>query len=73
MLSPSGQNKIEKKLRNIYHSLYSKIEIEQYSKEITQIIKKFNKKNKKKNKLISEKTSIIICYGDSVFDSKQKY
>jgi len=73
MLSPSGQNKIEKKLRNIYHSLHSKIEIEQYSKEITQIIKKFNKKNKKKNKLISEKTSIIICYGDSVFDSKQKY
>ena len=73
MLSPSGQNKIEKKLRNIYHSLHSKIEIDQYSKEITQIIKKFNKKNKKKNKLISEKTSIIICYGDSVFDSKQKY
>ena len=73
MLSPSGQNKIEKKLRNIYHSLHSKIEIDQYSKEITQIIKKFNKKNKKKNKLISEKTSIIICYGDSVFNSKQKY
>jgi len=73
MLSPYGQNKIEKKLRNIYYSLHSKIEIDQYSKEITQIIKKFNKKNKKKNKLISEKTSIIICYGDSVFNSKQKY
>ena len=73
MLSPSGQNKIEKKLRNIYHSLHSKIEIDQYSKEITQIIKKFNKKNKKKNKLITEKTSIVICYGDSVFNSKQKY
>ena len=73
MLSQSGQNKIDKKLRNIYNSLHSKIEIDQYSKEITQIIKKFNRKNKKKNKLISEKTSIIICYGDSVFNSKQKY
>ena len=73
MLSPPGQKKIETKLRNIYHSLYSKIEIDQYSKEIIQIIKKFNKKNKKKNKLISEKTSIVICYGDSVFNSKQKY
>ena len=73
MLPPSGQKKIETKLRNIYSLLFSKIEINKYSKEITQIIKKFNKKNKKKNKLISEKTSIVICYGDSVFNSKQKY
>ena len=73
MLSTSGQKKIETKLRNIYRSLYSKIEIEIYSKEITQIIKKFNEKNKKKNKLLSEKTSIVICYGDSVFNSNQKY
>ena len=73
MLSPAGQKKIETKLRNNYQFLYSKIEIDQYSEEITQIIKKFNKKNKKKDKLISEKTSIVICYGDSVFNSKQKY
>ncbi len=73
MLSTSGQKKIETKLRNIYRSLYSKIEIEIYSKEISQIIKKFNEKNKKKNKLLSEKTSIVICYGDSVFNSNQKY
>jgi sucrose phosphorylase len=73
MLSPSGQKKIETKLRNIYRTLYSKIEIDRYSEEITQIIKRFNKKDKKKGKLISEKTSIVICYGDSVFNSKQKY
>ena len=73
MLSLAGQKKIEKKLRNIYNFLYSKKEIELYTKEIIEVISKFNKKNKKKNKLISEKTSIVICYGDSVFNSKQKY
>ena len=73
MLSTVGQKKIEKKLRNIYNFLYSKIEIDLYSKEIIQVINKFNKKNKKKNKLISEKTSIVICYGDSILYSKQKY
>ncbi len=73
MLSTVGQKKIEKKLRNIYNFLYSKIEINLYSKEIIQVINKFNKKNKKKNKLISEKTSIVICYGDSILYSKQKY
>ena len=73
MLSRSGQKKIETKLRNIYRLLESKVEINNYSSEIVQIINKFNKKNKKKSKLISEKTSIVICYGDSVFNSKQKY
>ena len=73
MLSLAGQRKIEKKLKNIYNFLYSKREIELYTKEIIQIISKFNKKNRKKNKLISEKTSIVICYGDSVFNSKQRY
>ena len=73
MLSLEGQKNIERKLRNIYNFLYSKKEIDLYSKEIAQVINKFNKNNKKKNKLISEKTSIVICYGDSVFNSKQKY
>ena len=73
MLSLAGQRKIEKKLKNIYNFLYSKKKIDLYSKEITKVINKFNKKTKKKNKLISEKTSIVICYGDSVFSSKQKY
>ena len=48
MLSQSGQTKIETKLRNIYHLLNSKVEINSYSNEITQVINKFNKKNKKK-------------------------
>ena len=73
MLSPSGQKKIETKLRNVYRLLNSKKEINSYSNEITEVINKFNKENKKQSKLISEKTSIVICYGDSVFNSKQKY
>ena len=72
MLSQIGQRKIEKKLRNLYHFLYSRKEIDYYSEEIFQLINKFNKKNKKKNKIISEKTSIVICYGDSIINSKQK-
>ena len=73
MLSKSGQKKIETKLRNIYSFSCSKKEIDLFSRETTQVINKFNKKNKKKDKLISEKTSIVISYGDSVFNSKQKY
>ena len=52
MLSPSGQKKIETKLRNIYRFLHTKTEIDSYSNEITQVINRFNKKNKKRIKLI---------------------
>ena len=48
MLSPSGQKKIETKLRNVYRLLKSKVEINSYTSEIAQIINKFNKKIKKK-------------------------
>ena len=73
MLSRSDQKKIVTKIRNIYRILYSKIVIDRCSEEVIQIINRFNKKNRKKGKLISEKTSIVICYGDSILYSKQKY
>jgi len=73
MLSRSDQKKIVTKIRNIYRILYSKIVIDRCSEEVIQIINRFNKKNRKKGKLISEKTSIVICYGDSIFNTKQKY
>ncbi|MDC3208031.1 alpha-amylase family glycosyl hydrolase [Candidatus Pelagibacter sp.] len=73
MLSQIDQKKIKLKLRNIYKYHLSEIAISNCSKEIKKIINKFNKKRIKKKKIISEKTSIVICYGDSVFSSSQKY
>ena len=73
MLSQIAQKKIKFKLKNIYRYHLSEIEISNCCEEITKIINQFNKKKNKKKKLISEKTSIVICYGDSVFSSSQKY
>ena len=36
------------------------------------LIKNFNKKNTKKKKIISEQTSLLICYGDSILDKNKK-
>ena len=72
MLS-SDQKKIKSRLKNIYGPSSSKISIEHLSKQIKDIIARFNKKINKKKKIISEKTSVVICYGDSVFSSNQKH
>ena len=63
MLTQKDQKKIRSKLDNIYKIFLSKKDINKFENEIIQIIKKFNKKNPKKKKNISEKTSLIICYG----------
>ena len=73
MLSQINQKKIKSKLKSIYKYHLSDIEIINNSKEIIKIINKFNKNKIKKKKTISEKTSIVICYGDSVFSSSQKH
>ena len=73
MLSQIDQRKIKLKLKSIYKYNLPGIEINDCSKEITKIINKFNKKKNKKKKIISEKTSIVICYGDSVFSSSQRH
>ena len=73
MLSQIDQKKIKLKLKNIYKHYLPNIEINNYCEEITKVINKFNKTKSKKKKVISEKTSIIICYGDSVFSSSQKH
>ena len=73
MLSQIDQKKIKLKLRNIYKYHLSEYTISNCSEEIKKIINKFNKKRIKKKKIISEKTSIVICYGDSVFSSSQKH
>ncbi len=71
MLAQKDQKKIRSKLNNIYKISLSKKDIDKYEEEIIQIIKKFNKKNPKKKKNISEKTSLVICYADSVYLNKR--
>ena len=61
MLSRIDQRKIKLKLKSIYGNYLSEIEISDCCEEITTVINKFNKKKNKKQKIISEKTSIVIC------------
>ena len=72
MLTQKDQKTIRSKLDNIYKIFLSKKDIDYFENEIIQIIKNFNKKNFKKKKSISEKTSLVICYGDSVYSEKKK-
>ena len=72
MLTQKDQKSIRSKLDNIYKILLSKKDIDYFENEIVQIIRYFNKKNPKKKKKISEKTTLIICYGDSVYSKKKK-
>ena len=72
MLTQKDQKSIRSKLNNIYKILLSKKDIDYIENEIVQIIKYFNKKNQKKKKKISERTTLIICYGDSVYSKKKK-
>ena len=71
MLTQKDQKKIRSKLDNIYKVSLTKKDIDNFEIEIIRIIKNFNKKNFKKKKDISEKTSLIICYGDSVYSNKK--
>ena len=71
MLTQKDNKKIRSKLDNIYKTSLSKKDIDKFEDEIIQIIKNFNKKNPKRKKNISEKTSLIICYGDSVYSNKE--
>ncbi len=73
MLSQITQKKIRSKLKNIYQPTSLRSEIDLINKEIIQIIRNFNIKNSKKNKIISEKTTMVICYGDSLQSNNQKY
>ncbi len=72
MLTQKDQKNIRSKLDNIYKVLLSKKDIDFFQNEIIQIINTFNKKNSKKKKNISEKTTLIICYGDSVYSGRKK-
>ena len=72
MLTQKDQKTIRSKLDNIYKIFLSKKDIDYFEEEIALIIRQFNKKNSKKKKSISEKTTLVICYGDSVYSEKKK-
>ena len=71
MLIQKDQKKIRSILENIYKLILPKRDINNLKDEIIQITKNFNKKNPKKKIIISEKTSLIICYGDAVYSNEK--
>ena len=72
MLTQKDQKTIRSKLDNIYKTILKKKDIDYFENDIVQIIKNFNKKNQKKKKKITEKTTLVICYGDSVYSKKKE-
>ncbi len=73
MLSQQSKKDINKKLNFIYKSIKSKKELKIYADEIFQVINKYNKLGKKGKKLnVSEKTSALICYGDSLLNGNKE-
>ena len=71
MLFQKNQKKISSILRTIYKPSLNEKDIDHLKDQIIQIIKKFNQNNSKKKLTISEKTSLVICYGDNI-NSNQK-
>ena len=72
MLTQKDRKNIRSKLVNIYKTIFSKKDISYFESEIIHLINNFNEKNPKKKKSISEKTTLVICYGDSVYSEKRK-
>ena len=66
MLFQKNRKKISSILRTIYRPSLDQKDIDYLEDQILQIIKRFNQKNSKKKLNISEKTSLVICYGDNV-------
>ena len=71
MLFQKNQKKISSILRNIYKPFVNERDIDHLKNQIIQIIIKFNQNNSKKKLTISEKTSLVISYGDNI-NSNQK-
>ena len=71
MLFQKNQKKISSILRTIYKPSLNERDIDHLKDQIIQIIKKFNQNNSKRKLTISEKTSLVICYGDNI-NSNQK-
>jgi len=72
MLSQQSKKDIIRKLNLIYKSNISKKNLKNHADEIFKLIYKYNKFGKKGKKLnISEKTTVLICYGDSLLNGNK--
>ena len=71
MLFQKNQKKISSILRTIYKSNLNEKDIDYLNVQIIQIIEKFNKKNSKRKLKISEKTSLVISYGDNIYSNNK--
>ena len=72
MLSSTVKSQINSKLKNIYSRNFNNKDLKIFSDEIFELIKISNKKilkAKTKKLKISEDTSVVICYGDSVYEN----
>jgi len=72
MLSSTVKSQINSKLKNIYSKNFKNNDLKFFSDEIFELIKISNKKiskSKRRNLKVSEDTTVVICYGDSVFDN----
>ena len=73
MLSQQSKKDIKRKLSTIYSINYSKKKLNIYADEIFSVINKYNKFGTKGKKIIiSEKTSVLICYGDSLLNGNKE-
>ncbi len=72
MLSQQIKKDIKRKLNFIYKSNKSKKKLKIYADEIFQVINRYNNFGKKGKKIkISEKTTVLISYGDSLLDGNK--
>ena len=72
MLSKTVKTQINSRLKNIYSKNIKGSDLKLFADELCKLIQISNKKiskAKRKNLKISEDTTVVICYGDSVFDN----
>ena len=70
MIIQKDQKKIISILKKIYRQILTKQNIDLLKNEIVQLIEDFNKKNQLNKINISEKTSLVISYGDNIYSSQ---
>ena len=70
MIVQKDQKKIISILKKIYRQILTKQNIDLLKNEIVQLIEDFNKKNRLNKINISEKTSLIISYGDNIYSNQ---